>query len=344
MRVRAALLTAVIAVATFLSGGGEALAQPFYEGKTVRIVVGFAASGGFDTYARVIGRHLGGHIPGNPTVIVDNMPGAGGLVMTNYLYNVAKPDGLTIGHFNGAQILGQPLGQPGIEFDARKFEYIGAAVKTDVACSLSTESGITGIDQWRAAKTRVKLGGTGPGATPDNAARILKAALGLPIQVVSGYKGTAAIRLAVESGEVDGGCWSWESMRVTWRRALQAGEVVPVVQIAAKPFADLPDVPLAISLADSDEARQLIRIGVQNSSAFARPFALPPGTTRDRVATLRDAFMATLRDPAFLAEAAKAKLTVDPVTGDELAQLVAEVFTLSPTLLAKLKNALYEQR
>jgi tripartite-type tricarboxylate transporter receptor subunit TctC len=344
MHIGAALRTAVIAVATFLCGGGEALAQPFYEGKTVRIVVGFAASGGFDTYARVIGRHLGGHIPGNPTVVVDNMPGAGGLVMTNYLYNVAKPDGLTIGHFNGAQILGQPLGQPGIEFDARKFEYIGAAVKTDVACSLSRVSGITGIDQWRAAKTRVKLGGTGPGATPDNAARILQAALGLPIQVVSGYKGTAAIRLAVESGEVDGGCWSWESMRVTWRRALQAGEVVPVVQFATKPFADLPNVPLAIGLAGSDDARRLIRIGVQNSSAFARPFAVPPRTPKDRVTTLREAFVATLKDPAFLAEATKAKLTIEPVTGDELTELVAEVFTLSPALLAKLKDALYEQR
>jgi tripartite-type tricarboxylate transporter receptor subunit TctC len=343
MNIRAALPAAVIAVTAFLSGSGAVVAQPFYEGKTVRIVVGFAASGGFDTYARVIGRHLGEHIPGNPTVVVDNMPGAGGLVMTNHLYNVAKPDGLTIGHFNGAQILGQPLGQPGIEFDARKFEYIGAAVKTDVACSLSRASGITRIDQWRAAKTRVKLGGTGPGATPDNAARILKAALGLPIQVVSGYKGTAAIRLAAESGEVDGGCWSWESMRVTWRKALQAREVVPVVQFATKPFADLPSVPLAISLARSDEARQLIRVGVQNSSAFARPFALPPGTPNDRVATLREAFLATLRDPAFLAEAAKAKLTVNPVTGEELAQLVAEVFTLSPALLAKLKNALYEQ-
>jgi tripartite-type tricarboxylate transporter receptor subunit TctC len=342
MRARAGLPTAIIAVATLLSESGAALAHPFYDGKIVRILVGFAPSGGFDTYARAIGQHLGKHIPGNPTIIVDNMPGAGGLMMTNHLYNVAKPDGLTIGHFNGAQILGQPLDQPGIEFDARKFEYIGAAVKTDVACSLSRASGIGSIDQWRAAKTPVKLGGSGPGATPDNAARILKAALGLPIQVVSGYKGTSAIRLAVESGEIDGACWSWESMRVTWREALKAGEVVPVLQIVAKPFPDIPNVPLAISLASSEEARQLIRIGVHNASALARPFALPPGTPEDRVATLRRAFMDTLKDPAFLAEAEKAKLAIEPVTGQEMAQLIAEEFTLNPALIAKLKKVLYE--
>ncbi|MGB8434007.1 MAG: tripartite tricarboxylate transporter substrate-binding protein [Burkholderiales bacterium] len=327
---------------TILSGGDAALAQPFYEGKVVRIVVGFAPSGGFDTYARAIGRHLGAHIPGNPTVVVDNMPGAGGLVMTNYLYKVAKPDGLTIGHFNGAQILGQPLGQPGIAFDARKFEYIGAAVKTDVVCSLSKASGITSFDEWRAARTPLKLGGSGPGATPDNSARILKAALGLPIQVVSGYKGTSAIRLAVESGEISGACWSWESMRVTWRKALDAGEVVPIVQFVAKPFPELPNVPLAISLAGSEEARRLIRIGIHGPSAFARPFALPPGTSKARVATLRRAFRDTLKDAAFLADAERAKLTIDPVTGEELAQLVTDALALDPALIADLKEALYQ--
>jgi len=341
-RTPAALTTAVIAVAALLFGSGSVLAQSFYEGKVVRIVVGFSPSGGFDTYARAIGRHLGKHIPGNPTVIVDNMPGAGGLVMTNYLYMVAKPDGLTIGHFNGAQILGQPLGQPGIEFDARKFEYIGAAVKTDVVCSLSKKSGISSINQWRAAKTPVKLGGSGPGATPDNTARILKAALGLPVKLVSGYKGTSAIRLAVEVGEIDGACWSWESMRVTWRKTLEVQEVVPIVQFVAKPFADLPNVPLAISLATSEEARRLIRVAIHNSSAFARPFALPPGTPNDRVATLRKGFIDTLKDPAFRADAEKANLTIEPVTGEEIGQLVAEVSMLNPTLIAKLKKALYQ--
>lgn len=342
MRKRHALSAAIAVSAILSSASGTALAQSFYDGKTVRIVVGLAPGGGFDTYARLIGRHLGKHIPGNPTVIVDNMPGAGSLVMTNFLYKVAKPDGLTIGHFDGALVLGQALGQPGIEFDARKFEFIGAAAKEDVACSLNKASGITTIEQWRAAKTPVKIGGLSPGATPNNAAETLKAALGLPIQVVSGYKGTSGLRLAVESGEISGACWSWQSMRVTWRKALEAGEVVPVIQIVAKPFSDLPNVPLAINLATTDEARQLIRAGVQNSGAFARPFAVPPGTPKDRVAVLRTALADTFKDPAFVADAEKTKLSIDPATGEEMTQLVAEVFALDPALLAKLKAALYQ--
>ena len=335
-----ASLAASLAFAGFC--GGAAQAQSYYEGKTLRMVVGLAPGGGFDTYARVIGRHLGKHIPGKPTVIVDNMPGAGSILMTNHLYKVAKPDGLTVGHFNGAIILGQILGQQGIEFDARRFEYLGAAVKEDVVCGLTRASGITSVDSWRAAKTPVKLGGVAPGATPDNAARILKAALGLPIQVVSGYKGTSVIRLAAESGELAGGCWSWESMRATWRKGLETGDVIPIVQIVPKAFPDIPNVPLAINLAKTEDARRLILAGVQNSSAFARPFALAPGTPKDRVQILHKAFHAVLKDPAFLAEAEKANLSIDPVTGEEMSKLVAEVFTLDAGLLAKLKDALYQ--
>jgi len=334
------LVTATVA-ACFAAGTVQA--QSFYEGKTLRIIVGLSAGGGFDTYARTIGRHLGKHVPGNPTIVVDNMPGAGSIIMANHMYKVAKPDGLTIGHFNGALILGQVLGQAGIEFDARKFEYIGAAVNEDVTCGIAKASGVTSIADWKAAKAPLKLGGVAPGATPDNSARILHAALGLPIQVVSGYKGTSPIRLAVASGELAGACWSWQSMRVTWRKAIESGEVTPVVQIVAKPFPDIPKVPLAIDLATTEEAKQLIRFGVQNASAYARPFILPPGTPADRLATLRTAFQATLKDPAFLADAEKAKLIIDPVGGEEMEKLVADVFTMSPAIQAKLKEALYSK-
>jgi tripartite-type tricarboxylate transporter receptor subunit TctC len=238
-------------------------------------------------------------------------------------------------------MLGQVLGQPGIEFDARKFEFIGAAVKEDVACAMTKASGITSLEKWAASPVPVKLGGTGPGASPDNTARILKAALGLPIQLVAGYKGTAEIRLAADGGEVAGGCWSWESMRATWRNALETGEVVPILQATGRPFPDLPNVPLAINLAKSDEARRLIQIGIQNSGAFARPFLLPPGTPKERVQVLRRAFQETLKDPAFLAETQKAKLTLDPVTGEDLERMVSELFALDPTVVGKLKDILY---
>jgi len=284
-------LLALSTVAILLAAGsGEARAQSFYEGKTIRLVVGFAPGGGFDTYARVLSRHMGRHIPGNPTVVVENMTGAGSLISANHLYRVAKPDGLTIGHFNGGLFLGQALGQPGIEFDARKFELIGAPIKEDSVCALTRASGITSVEKWMAAKTPVKLGGVAPGGTPDANARILKAALGLPIQLVSGYKGTAEIRLAASSGEVAGACWSWESMRSTWRSALDSGEVVAVLQTSSRTFPDLSGIPLALGLAKTDEARQLIKVGIQNAAAFARPLALPPGTPKDRVLVLRKAF------------------------------------------------------
>ncbi len=339
---RRGLIAPVVAVAVLASAGVDfARAQSFYEGKTVRINVGFAAGGGYDTYARLISRHLGKHIPGNPTLIVDNMPGAGSLIAANHLFRVAKPDGLTLAHFNGVLFLGQVLGQPGIEFDSRRFELIGAALKEDVACAMTKASGITSLEKWMAATTPVKLGGVAPGAAPDNTARILKAALGLPIQLVSGYKGTAEIRLAAEGGEIAGACWAWDSMKVTWRQALDAGAAIPVLQVVAKKFPDLPNVPLAITFAKTDEARQLIQVGVQYAGAFARPFALPPGTPRERVQEMRRAFQETLKDRALLAEAEKTRLTLDPVTGEELEKMVADVFTLDPALAAKLKAILY---
>jgi len=343
MRLQRSLIAVAVAGGV-LAGAGRDIgyAQSFYEGKTVRINVGFAAGGGYDTYARLLSRHLGRHIPGNPTLIVDNMPGAGSLIAANQLFKVAKPDGLTLAHFNGVLFLGQVLGQPGIEFDSRRFELIGAAVKEDVACAMTKASGITSLEKWMAATTPVKLGGVAPGAAPDNTARILKAALGLPIQLVSGYRGTAEIRLAAEGGEVAGACWAWDSMKVTWRQALDAGDAVPVLQVVAKKFPDLPNVPLAITLAKTDEARQLIQVGIQYAGAFARPFALPPGTPRERVQVMRRAFQETLKDRALVAEAEKTKLTLDPVTGEELEKMVAEAFALDAALLAKLKDILYK--
>jgi tripartite-type tricarboxylate transporter receptor subunit TctC len=335
------LLALSAALVLLLASAGPAPAQQFYEGKTLKIVVGLAPGGGFDAYARTIARHLGKHIPGNPTIIVENMTGAGSLVAANHTYKVAKPDGLTLTHFNGALLLGQVLGQRGIEFDGPKFAYVGAAVKEDLVCGLAKGSGITSVEKWMASKTPVKLGGTAPGSTPDNAGRILKAALGLPIQVVSGYKGTAEIRLAAESGELAGGCWSWESMRSTWRAALTEGNAAVVLQVVAKPFPDLASVPLAIGLAKTDEARRLIEVGLHNASAYARPFVAPPGTPKERLQVLRTGFQETLKDKAFQAEAEKAKLTLDPVTGEELEKLATDLQGLDPALVGKLKEILY---
>ena len=176
--------------------GGQAVAQEaFYKGKVVKIVVGFSAGGGYDTYARLIGRHMTRHIVGNPTIVVENMPGAGSLVSANFLYKVAKPDGLTVGHFIGGLFTQQLLEKPGIEFDARRFEYIGVPTQDNYVTAVSKASGISSIQQWLSAKSPVKLGGIAPGTATSDIPRILISVLDLPAQVVDGYKGTADMRL-----------------------------------------------------------------------------------------------------------------------------------------------------
>ena len=319
-----------------------ASAEDFYRGKNMRIVVGFSAGGGFDTYARVIARHIGKHIPGQPSVVVENMTGAGSLIAANHVYKVAKPDGLTIGHFIGGLFLGQVLGQKGVEFDARKFEFIGAPISDHVVCAMTKASGITSVEKWMASKTPVKMGGIAPGtSTPDNATRAVKTALGLPTQLVTGYKGTAEVRLAAEGGEVAGGCWGWDSVSVTWRKALDTGDAVVVLQANRKNHPDLPQVPQAIKLAKTEEARRLIEIVIHGDSDIVRTYTLPPGTPKDRVQTLRSAFDATLKDPEFLADAEKSKINVDPVPVAEVEKDIQGLFKLDTGTINKLKDILY---
>lgn len=215
----------------------------FYKGKTIRLIVAFSAGGGFDTYSRAIARHLAKHIPGNPVIIVDNMTGAGGFIQANYMYLQAKPDGLTIGSNIGGLFLQQIFGAKGIEFDGRKFEYLGGPAVDNPVCALTKASGITSIEKWYAAKEPVKLGGVGPGGTASDVARIVQAALNLPIKVVEPYKGTADIKLAAEEGELAGGCWAWESIKTMWRKGLETGDVAVMVLAMPKKHSDLPNVP-----------------------------------------------------------------------------------------------------
>src|SRR3990172_9133266 len=273
------LTTSFFVVSFALQTNGRIVhgAAPYYEGKTIRFFVGSAQGGGYDTYTRVLARHFGKHIPGNPTIIVDNMPGAGGLVSANYLFRVAKPDGLTIGHFVGGQFLQQLLGRPGIEFDALKFEYVGVPAQDNFVFGVAKSTGISSIDQWLASKTVIKFGAITSGDGTYDISKVVEGALGLPIQVVSGYKGTAPIRLAFNSGEVSGLSNSWQSYRSTWRKELETGDVIIVVQVSAKPHPDLPKVPLAINLAKTGEARKLIQAVEQAHGAAVRPYVLPPG-------------------------------------------------------------------
>jgi len=180
----------------------------------------------------------------------------------------------------------------------------------------------------------------GPGDALYGMARVLKEVLGLPVQPIPGYKGTAEIRLAAESGELAGGCWQWESIKVIWRKALEAGEVNLVIQLVAKPHPELPKVPLAASLAKTEEARLLLQAAVHDPNSITRPYSLPPGTPKDRVQLLQKAFMDTMTDPEFLADAKKGQLDIDPVPGEEVEKTVARFFKLDPALVAKLREIL----
>jgi tripartite-type tricarboxylate transporter receptor subunit TctC len=331
----------ILAVSALVSWAANAtLAQePFYKNKTIRVVVATSAGGGFDAYTRMMTRHMGKFVPGNPAFVVENMPGAGHLIGANHIYKVAKPDGLTLGHFQGGLFLYQVFGRPGIEFDAKQFEFIGSPIKESRACAFTKASGIISVEKWLASKTPVKLGGIG-GAAPDDIARMLAATTALPVQLVAGYKGTSEIRMAAESGELAGGCWTWDSIRATWTKAIQSGDAVGVLQLLSKPHPELANIPLAQSFAKSDEARQLMQAGVQNPADYYRPYVLPPRTPKDRVEILRKALQDTMRDPEFLADAAKSRLDIDPVTGTELENLVRGLFKLSPSMISKLKTIL----
>lgn len=337
------LLFAAVSCATFLGSApraGTAAEQQFFKGKTVRIVVGFAAGGGFDTYARAIARHLGKHLPGNPGVIVDNLAGAGSLLAANDLYSRAKPDGLTIGNFIGSLVQQQLFEAKGVEFDARKFEWLGVPVQDSTACALTKASGITSLEKWFAAKEPVKLGGEAPGANDSDVPRLLKAVLGLPIQLVEGYKGTSQIRLAADGGEIAGGCWTWESIKTTWRHGLESGNVNVVIQVNPQRLPDLPNVPNALEHTKTEEGREIIRAGILNSAAILRVYALPPGTPKDRVEALRDAFLATMKDPEFAAEMKKANLSINPLSGAEVEKIALSFFKLQPKEVARVKEIL----
>ena len=341
---RTKLFRGMLSLLVFLAttfGARMATGQDFYKGKTIRLIVATTPGGGFDAYSRMLARHMGKHIPGNPTFVVENMPGAAFLIGTNYLYRQAKPDGLTLGNWIGTLVLHQLTGREGIEFDARKFEYVGAPVKNHDTCVMARASGIDSAQKWLSSPTPVKMGATPPGSTPYDNAMVLKEALGLPMQIVTGYKGTAEIRLAIDAREVAGLCGlAWASIKVTWRKQLDSGEVKVVLQNAAAAHPELPDVPLAISFTKNEVGRKLIQLALHDVGAITYLYSFPPGTPKDRLQTFRQAFQVTLKDPEFVAEAKKGNFELDPVAGEELEKIVNGFFKTDAATVARLRELL----
>jgi tripartite-type tricarboxylate transporter receptor subunit TctC len=266
------------------------------------------------------------------------MTGAGSLVAANYLYRKADPDGLTIGNFIGPLVLQGAIGNKAAQFDGRKFGWLGVPTPDSGVCVLTEASGISSVDEWFQSKRPVKLGGTAPGSTTDDVPKLIREAIGLPIEMIEGYKGTSRIRVAAESGEIDGGCWAWESIKATWTKALEGGEVHPVLQTMLESHPELKHVPLAINYAKTEEARELLKIVDGAYGLTARPYSVPPGMPKERLQLLQKAFMETTKDPELLAEAKKAKLEFKPVDGPTIAKVFAGFYEIKPATKNKLRE------
>ncbi|MDP6561241.1 MAG: hypothetical protein QF619_14170, partial [Candidatus Binatia bacterium] len=309
------LLSLILCLAVLVGASTAALAKEFYNGKTIRFVVGFSPGGGYDTYTRAVARHFGKHIPGNPTPIVQNMTGAGSLVAANYISNRAKPDGLTVGVWNSAMVFRQALRDRGVKFDARKLNWIGTPSVGLPSCGIM---GFTGLKSWKDlinSKRSLKMGSTRAGSTTYDLPKILNKTFGTNFNVISGYGGTATIRIAMQKGEVDGACWGWESMRVTARPMLDAKGDEKFIPILTHGNPQDPEVKGLPQLTEIVKGENLAIVKAWlNQYNFQRPLSLPPGTPKDRVGILRKALAATLKDPVFLAEAKKSKLIITYVS------------------------------
>lgn len=303
----------------------------FYKGRTVTIDIGYSSGGGYDLYARVLARHLGDHIPGKPNVVPQNMPGAGSLKVVNYLANIAPKDGTVIATFARGMAMQPLFDKTGIEFDAQKLNWIGSITNEVSVCAFRSDSG---IKTWQDMLTKsYSVGGTGSGSDTDVFPDVLRHMFHMKIKLVTGYPGGSDVLLAMQRGEVNGRCgWSWSSVKSTKYDLYQKKEIVIPVQLALKKHPDLPDVPLVTEeTKDPKELAALKLIFARQS--VARPYATAPGVPAERVAALRQAFDDTMKDKAFLDEAEKTKLEVEPVSGQEVQDLVAELYQSPPEVV-----------
>jgi tripartite-type tricarboxylate transporter receptor subunit TctC len=333
-------LLSILATASVTSAAYAASVEEFYKGKTITFVVGGSAGGGYDTYTRLIARHFPNYVPGKPSTVVQNMPGAAMLISANYVFNSAPRDGTVIGHWSGPLILQHMMGNPAVQFDGRKFGWIGMPTADSLVCILTERSGIKSADEWRNAKTRVKLGAIGPGTSGTDDTKLLAAATGFPLQLIEGYKGTADIRVAAETGEVDGTCsFGWQSAKVTWANALKAGHVRVVLQTMMESHPELKGVPLAVQYAKNEEGKKLLQIA-SDLYGNQRLYSVPPQVPEQRVRVLQKAFMDTLKDSQFRSEAEKAKLEIEPIDGPGIEKMVKGLYGMEPAIINRVKQIL----
>jgi tripartite-type tricarboxylate transporter receptor subunit TctC len=342
-RVSARLAVAIVAGA--LTAATPAVAadnavEGFYRGRTVTIVVGYSVGGGYDALARVLAPHLSRHIPGNPTIVVQNMPGAGSLRAANYLYQAAPKDGATLGIFARGMAMEPLIGTSTTRFDSRNFAWIGSGTNEVSVCATAAASRVKTWDDLRTIPST--FAGEGSGSDPDIFSIMLRNVFGAKLRLVSGYPGGADMTLALERGEVDGRCgWSWSSVKLQRPDWVEGHKLNILVQLAMQASPELPGVPLIFDFAATERERQILNL-VLSRQPMGRPLVAPPGIPPERKEALRRAFDATMADPAFITEATARNLEVNPVKGADLDRLLGHLYATPPAVIAEVRAIIAE--
>jgi tripartite-type tricarboxylate transporter receptor subunit TctC len=335
MMFRAALLALVAGLLTTSSVAADPSVANFYKNKNIDVYIGFSVGGVYDVHARLLSRFMGRHIPGNPTFVPRQMTGAGSLTLASWLYQAAPKDGSAIGTFARGIAFNPLIGQPAGGIEATKFNWLGSTNDEVSVCAARRESGVTRFEQ--VFERELVVGSTGGSGDDDQLPRLVNGVLGTKFRIVRGFPGGNEIKLAMLRGEVSGRCgWSWSSVKATEAEWLREGSISVLVQLSLRRHPDLPDAPLITDYAKTDEGRQIFKVALARQ-AMAWPFAAPPGAPVERVAALRQAFDATLRDREYLAEAERLSLEITPVSGERIQALIADVYrTTSAEISAKI--------
>jgi len=334
---RIALALAVLGAAATAALPGRARADSLYEGKTITLITSTGVGGTYDAAARAISRHMPRYIPGKPAMIVQNMPGAGNVLATNYMYNIAPKDGTTIAVVHAAMPLHQVLDGRGVRYDAGKFNWLGSPGSENEVIIVRKSAGIRTIDD---ARTRpIILGGTGEGSGLFIIPAAMNNVLGTRFKMVIGYKTSEDVNLAMERGEVQARAFGYDSIVAQHPDWLRDKTIDIIAQAGVRRNKDLPDVPLLTELARTDADREIMAL-ISSPAALGQPYLAPPGVPPDRLAVLRQAFAATLRDKDFLADAAKLNLAIDPMDADMVRAIVERTIAAPPDIVAKAKLAI----
>ena len=328
------LLVLAAALAT-----SPARAEDFYQDKVVSIVTSTGAGGSYDSMARLFSRHMGRFIPGRPGFVVRNMPGGGNVIATNYMFTIAAKDGLTIATVHNAMPLNQVLGGNGIAYESDKFNWLGSTGPDNSVILVRADAPIMSIQD--AIKSEVNLGSTGAGSGLTLLPLAMNRVLRTKFKIIMGYKSSEELNLALDRGEVQARSFGYSSIVSQHPDWLKTGKVRFLAQIGTKRLHDLPDVPLITELAASDEQRGVLKL-ISSPPGLGQPYLAPPGTPPDRLAILRRAFDDTMKDPAFLKEAAALNLDVDPISAEEITQMIRDIIHTSPDIAAKTRLLLNE--